>query len=167
MAEQLALQQRLGERAAVDGHEGVEAPRARGVNGASHELLARAALAGDEHRGVGRPDGLDRGVELLHGRAVADDLGRMHGLCGDDLAQALGFLPRLAMRQGVGDEMRHVVGIERLGDVVVRAVLERGDGRVDRGVAGHDDDQEVGVDLVQAALQLDAVGAAHANVDQR
>src|ERR1051325_5526208 len=91
----------------------------------------------------------------------------MRGLRGDHVAQPFRLLRGLAMRERVGDEMGHVVGIDRLGDVVVRAVLQRGDGRLHRGVAGHDDDDEIGVDLAHAALQLDAVGAAHADVDQR
>ena len=86
---------------------------------------------------------------------------------GDRLFQAHVFLQGLAVRHGLGHQVRDFVGIERLVDVVVRAVLQRGDGGLDRGVAGHDDDQHVGIDFVQAALQLDAVGAAHLDIDQR
>ena len=45
VAEELALEQRLGDRAAVDGHERAVAPGAGGVNRARHQLLADAALA--------------------------------------------------------------------------------------------------------------------------
>ena len=84
----------------------------------------------------------------------------------DRLLQPHVFLLGVAMRHGLGDQVRDLVGIERLVDVVVGAVLERGDRGLDRGVAGHDDDQHVGIDLVQAPLQFDAVGAAHLDVDQ-
>ena len=54
VAEQFALQQRLRQRAAVDRHHRMETPRAGGMDGARHHFLAGAALAGDEHGGVGR-----------------------------------------------------------------------------------------------------------------
>jgi hypothetical protein len=64
-------------------------------------------------------------------------------------------------------EVRDLVRVERLGHVVIRAVLQRGDGGFDRGIAGHDDDQQLGIDFVHAALQLDAIGAVHLDIDQR
>ena len=48
MAEQLALQERLGQRAAIHRDEGTLGALAVVVNGAGHQLFARAALALDE-----------------------------------------------------------------------------------------------------------------------
>ena len=141
------------------------APVAGGMNGAGHEFLAGAALAGDEHRGIGGPDGLDGLEDALHGRALPDDVGGMRQV-GDGLLEARVLLQGVAMRHGLGHQVRNLVGIERLVDVVVGAILERGDGGLDRGVSGHDDDQHVGIDFVQAALQFDAIGAAHLDIDQ-
>src|SRR5262249_58722966 len=49
VAEELALQQRFRYGAAVDRHEGLIVARALGVHRAREQLLAHAALAGDEH----------------------------------------------------------------------------------------------------------------------
>src|SRR2546428_349253 len=69
--EELALEQRLGERAAVDGHERPLAARAVRVDGACDEFLAGAALAEDEHRAAPGRDARDRLVDLDHGRRAA------------------------------------------------------------------------------------------------
>ena len=54
VAEQLALEQRRGNRGAVDGDERPVAARAQRVERAREQLLAGAALAAQQHRGVGR-----------------------------------------------------------------------------------------------------------------
>jgi hypothetical protein len=72
MAEQLRLDERLGQGCAVDGDEGTRPP-ARVVDGASDQLLARAALAGEEH---GRLRGGDSRCLFQHrakSRSVTDD----------------------------------------------------------------------------------------------
>ena len=58
VAEELGLDQLLGDGGAVDLDEGRLAPRRQGVDGAGHQLLAGAVLAVDEHAPVGgRGDG--------------------------------------------------------------------------------------------------------------
>ncbi len=74
VAEKLALQERLGDRRAVDGQERGPAAAAVLVNGPGNHLLARAALAQDQHGDVLRGDSADGLVELLHGRRVAHQL---------------------------------------------------------------------------------------------
>jgi hypothetical protein len=73
VAEELALEQRLGNRRAVDRQEGSVAARAVLVHGARHELLARAALADQQDVGIAGCDAADELADLLHGGAVADD----------------------------------------------------------------------------------------------
>src|SRR5262245_38407147 len=74
VAEQLALDQAGGQGGAVDLDERLALARAGGVDGAGDQLLARARLAGDQHRGVGGGDAADL-VEYRHqGGAAADDL---------------------------------------------------------------------------------------------
>ena len=68
------------------------------------------------------------------------------------LLKARVLLLGAAMGHGFGDQVGNLVGIERLVDIVVSAVLKRGDGGLNRGVAGHDDDQHVGANLVQPPL---------------
>ena len=72
--EELALEERLGERRAVHGLERPVAPPGVDVHRPGHELLARAALAGEEDGGVGARQLLDAPEQLLHGRRGADEV---------------------------------------------------------------------------------------------
>ena len=82
VAEELGLEERLGQTGAVDGDEGLVGARAVGVDGARDELLADAALAGDEDLGVGAGDALDLLAQLQHLVAGSNQLrsfGISHG----------------------------------------------------------------------------------------
>src|SRR5690606_23368371 len=74
VAEELALEERLGDRAAVHGHEAPLLAGAAYVERAGHELLARAALALDQHRRRVGGRLLDRAVDAGHRLALADHL---------------------------------------------------------------------------------------------
>ena len=63
VAEELGLHQVLGDGGAVDLDEGLVAAARVLVEGARDQLLAGAALAGDEHRGRRVGDALEDGVE--------------------------------------------------------------------------------------------------------
>ncbi len=76
VAEQLRLQQRLRQRAAVDLHERPARPLRPRVDGARHQLLPRPRLAVDVDRRVGGGDLLDRLEEGAHLRRLAHDLGK-------------------------------------------------------------------------------------------
>src|SRR5439155_13105518 len=52
VAEELALEQPLGERGTVDGDEEAVAARSRGLAGARHQLLAGTGPALEDHRGA-------------------------------------------------------------------------------------------------------------------
>ena len=72
MAEQLALEQVLGDRRAVDGDE---RPLPRGdtlVQRPRHQLLARAALAEQQHGRVAGGGALQRTQRLLERRVLAE-----------------------------------------------------------------------------------------------
>ena len=64
VAEQLGLDQLLGDGRAVDLDQRVRVPLTGAMDGARHQLLAGAALAGDEHGGGGRRRALDRAPQL-------------------------------------------------------------------------------------------------------
>ena len=76
VAEQLRLEQRFGQAGAVDGDE---RPRRRAGccvwMARGDELLADAALAGDQHLGVGARDALDLLAQLQHRVAAANEVG--------------------------------------------------------------------------------------------
>src|SRR5581483_983286 len=135
------------------------------VDRTGDKFFASTTLAGDEYRGVGGADGLDGIENAFHGDALADDVIRSSDLR-DSFTKTNVLLFSTFVSEGFLHQMSDFVRIERLGDVVVGAVLEGGDSGVDRGVSGHHDDCQVGVKLVDAALQFYAVGAAHFNVEQ-
>ncbi|MNC86478.1 hypothetical protein D3C83_21450 [compost metagenome] len=72
MAEQLGLEQRLGQAGAVDGDERPVGAAAAAVNRVGDQFLTGAALAGDEHLGVGAGDAADFFLQLRHDGAGAD-----------------------------------------------------------------------------------------------
>src|SRR5205814_3789286 len=74
MAEELALEQRVGDRGTVLAHElaGLGARRIE-VDRAGGQLLAGAALAVDEDRLVGVDDAIEQTEDLRHGPGVPDD----------------------------------------------------------------------------------------------
>ena len=80
VAEQLALDQRRRQRRAVHAHERVTAAAAPAVHRAREQLLARAGLAEDHDRGVGRRH-LEHPVECdAQRRRIADDVFEVVGV---------------------------------------------------------------------------------------
>ena len=75
VAEELALEERLGERGAVDRHERLAGPRAAAVEGAGRHLLAGAALAAQQDGRVGGGDAGEQPLDLPDARARADHAG--------------------------------------------------------------------------------------------
>ena len=101
MAEELALQHAGVEGHAVDRDEGLFLARAGVMDGAGHQFLARARLAGDEHRGAA-----GRGT-VHHDQHIADGAAAAHDLV---YAVALfhGFLQQAVLPVGAG-QLRGVV----------------------------------------------------------
>src|SRR5262249_33123312 len=66
VSKELALDQRRGDRSAVDRYETASTTRAQGVDDRRHFFLARAALAGEQYRNVRGRDFADQIVDLLH-----------------------------------------------------------------------------------------------------
>ncbi len=79
VAEELALEQRVGERGAVDGDEGSLAPVRGVVDRAGDQLLAGPGLAADQHAGVARGDLLHVPQQLLHPSVAGDDAEALGG----------------------------------------------------------------------------------------
>ena len=74
VAEELGLEEGVGERAAVDGHEGLSLPRREIVKGPREELLAGAAGAVDHHRAVARRHRRQQTEQIPHDAAATDDV---------------------------------------------------------------------------------------------
>ena len=117
------------------------------MDGIGDQLLAGAGLALDEHRGVRRRDAADDLVDLLHGgRAPDHQLVPLLELA----AQAFQVPGETAERQRPGDQCAHLLEVERLGQVVVRAALRGLDGVRHRVLRGHDDEDRVDALLSRA-----------------
>ena len=64
------------------------------------------------------------------------------------------------------DEQQQVIGIDGLGQEVHRPFLHRRDRVLDAAVGGHDDDGDVGVDLLGGAEHAEAVPLGQAQIGQ-
>ena len=126
VAEQLALDQRLGNGGAVQLHERTGRARRAVVQHARDRLLAGAALSRDQHHRHGaRGDHLHLAQQLRHARRGVNEgvavgaLALLRRHVGDPLLQR-------ARPRGVADGRDDLVQLERLLDEVVAAQLHRG-----------------------------------------
>jgi hypothetical protein len=163
--EELTLEQRLGQRAAVDRGERPLAARGALVDPARHDLLAGAALAGDEHGAVGRRDRLGQSQRLTPGARAA---GRRHHAATiatlDLLGQALVLGAQRARLERAAHDRHQLVVAERLLEVVERAIVDGLDGALQRRLRRHQHHGEAGVQRPRRGEQLQPVHAGHAHV---
>jgi len=151
--EELALEQPLGHRGAVDRDERpVRAPTAI-VQCARDQLLAGAALASHQHRRVGVGDAVEEAVQALHGRAVAEERTEAAALRHGG-AQPLHLRPQLAVLDGALQHQRHHRDLERLREEVVRARADGTDRDVEAAERGDHDHGHVGMCGDDALAQL-------------
>ena len=78
VAEQLALEQRVGDGRAILGEERPALAGAVSVNRPGDQLLARSAVATDQHGQVARRELLDQVEDLLHPRRAPDQGAEAH-----------------------------------------------------------------------------------------
>jgi hypothetical protein len=171
VAEKLALEQRLRHGGAVDRHERPVGPRAATVQRASNQLLAGAALAGDEAGGLGAgrpPSRSNRSRIGALAPTISSKADRPRPLA----LEALELAAQPLVLDGALDPGHEVGRLERLGQEVVGANPERGDGGVEAAVGGDHhhrqvrpvgDDPLAQLDARQAVLELD-VGHHHVEV---
>src|SRR6185369_14300707 len=74
VTEELALEQRLRDRAAVDRDEGLVRAHTRAVDRTREQFLARAALALDQHARIAGGHALRLRQEIFHQRRARDDV---------------------------------------------------------------------------------------------
>ena len=162
VAEQLALDQLLGDRGAVHLDERLVPPVRVAVDGPGHQLLAHPALAGDEHgrvRGRGAahrvPDLLEGGAAAHHPVAVVED---------ELQAAVLLDEPLLPERVAGGDQ--DALALRGLLDEVPGPELHRLDRGLDRPVAGQDHHRGRGVPLLEPLQDLEPVHLRHLDVEE-
>ena len=107
VAEQLGFEQGLGDRRAVDRDEGLARPVGLLVDVAGQHLLAGAALAGDQHRGLGAGDLFGELDHPLHGRIAPDEGGAVGGDRLQHRGDHLGIGRERDVFLGAGPDRRH------------------------------------------------------------
>jgi hypothetical protein len=133
------------------------------VQRARDELLARAALARDEHgrRHVG--DALEHGVDAENGLALADDAEPRARSARRLLARRL-RAGEIARAQRLANDRANLGLIERFGDVVESACFQGFDGVVDGAVRREDDDGQFGIGSQRLPQELEPVHLGHPQV---
>ena len=146
VAEQLALQQVLRDGGAVERQERRLGAGAVLVDGARDQLLAGAALAGDQHRHVLGGDAANGLVDLAAWRGRSRRWRPPRRRPAAVSATTAGSRIRRATSSASPTTWPQLVQVERLEQVVVGALLHRLDGRVRRLGHGDEDDRDAGVD---------------------
>jgi len=164
VAEELRLEHLARQGATVDGDEGPRGPRRERVDRASHELLPRAALAQDEHRGVGRRDPLDDPENLLHLGTLGEDAAERLGARGVR-AQRLVVPEELGLLRGLLDQDVELLDLHGLREVVIGAELHRLDGRGHLLEARHHDHLRLLGEGLELAQDLDPLLLRHPHVE--
>ena len=162
VAKQLALDQLPWDGRTVDLHKRPLGAGRAVVNLAGHQFLARSVRPGDQHPRFGGRHSLD------HAQDVPDCLGLPHngvrlGLVGL-LLQDLGGFHECLPLQHVPECDQHTVQVQRLLDEVVRALLQRGHGRVDRAVSGNHDHRRLHALFRQHVEHVEAIHLGHFDV---
>ena len=165
VAEELALQEILGDGAAVDRHEVTGAPRAPPMQRARDELLARPALAGDEHRGLEVGDLGDGAEDVLHRLALRQNRLELM-LFANLFAQRAVFASECLALFGLAQREHDLVVFEGLLHVVVSARLDRLERVVDVAVGAHDDDRRFVTFGLERRQQIEAAHFGHAHVGE-
>jgi hypothetical protein len=118
MAEQLRLDQLLGQGGAIQAHEGRIAPGPHGHDGLGHQLLAGPALPPDHDAGIALRHALDRVIDPQHLLAAADQF--PEGIPTDALlfTPAALDLHRFLVQRTVEDHA-HIAKIRRRREVLI------------------------------------------------
>jgi hypothetical protein len=161
----ISLSIRCGEIAPqLTPRNGLAAPPAEVVHGAGDDLLAGAALAGDEDRDVGRGDADDLLVDLAHRRRASPE--RAEVALG--LEHRLHVAGRRLQRRRLRDAREHSLQLlqaHRLDEVVGSAEAKRLDRRLEARVAGDQDELGVG-QLLGVVEQLHAAAVGQHQVER-
>ena len=161
MAEELAFQQRLSQSAAVNDDHRMKSSRAGLMDRACHQFFSGAALPCNQHGCVCRANGLNRIEDFAHGAALTDHFS-WAGHCGDGLAQEHVLLDRPFMRQGVLHEMRDLVRVQRLGYIVIGAILQCRDCRLDQFIGEGETELAVGFAIGRVGFDLARIAVVEA-----
>ena len=126
------------------------------VDEARDDFLPRPRRAGDENAPVGRRGTLRSQANLLDRRRTPDQLSRFAG----PQLQLGNLAPQLGGFERAGHGEQQSIGVQRLFDELVGALLDGGDGGVDRSVSADHDDGHFGVTVHHRFQHVHAVEIA-------
>ena len=165
VAEELGFEQRIGNGGAVDGDKRPVRARAQRVQRARKQFLAGAALAFEQHRRVGAGRALDLLRHVPHHGGFADDRRRAATL-GELLLEQRVFRDQPPLRERPLDHQQQMVGIDRLGQEVERALLHRRDRILDAAERGHDNHRQFRIDVFRGLQDAEAVADREPKIGQ-
>jgi hypothetical protein len=148
----------------IERDEGAMRARRFAMQRARDELLARAGLAGDQHRQRRLREPPDAAEQLAHRGRVADQVGVGEGRRRRRRARGR---ERRRIRHRTAGEFDRRVEVERLGQEFVGATAKGAGGAGDVGVSAHDDHGQLRRGGLQAIQQHQAVFARHAHVGEQ
>jgi len=163
VAEELGLEQRLGNGAAVERHEAVYAARTVVMNRPRDNLFAGPCLAGDEDGAARRCDGLEQLEEARHRAALAHHAFEAIPLF-ELRAQIRVLGPQPSLLDRRIEHVQQFVDLKRLVDEVPRAALDGLHRVLHRAVAGHHDRNDVGIAADGGVDNRGSVDAGQAQV---
>jgi hypothetical protein len=154
VAEDLALNQRFRNGRAVDRDKWPRFARAQIVQGARHQLLAGAALAGDEHGDIGGRNLLDQPEDLPHLLPGAAHQRAQHAGLAQAPARHFQLDLGLALAGGVGQNGAQARRVHRLLQKVVGAQLHGVHGQFDGAHGGEHHHGQIGVEPEPSSASL-------------
>ena len=163
MPEEFRLQQLLGERRAVDGDERHFGSRALQMDGARHDLLARAAFPFDQHRHFAARHLFGEPGHSSHGFGVADERARIGALLQPE-SQLVVLCHHGLELEGLKHQCPQPLHVQRLGQIIIGTLLHRLDRAFDRAVSGHQDEHGIAAFSPGFLEQLQAAHLGHLHV---
>ncbi len=133
------------------------------VDRARHQLLAGAALALDEHRGIAARHPLHVLQDTAQRLVLADDV-RDAAPERQFFAQQEVLGQHAPLLDGAPRQQQQVLGIDRLGDEIERTLAHGAHRVLDSSIRGHHDDGQVGIGVLGQAQHAEAVTVAEAQV---
>jgi hypothetical protein len=161
--EDLALEQRFGNGGAVDRDKWRRRTGTELMDRLRDELLARTRFAPNQHRRRGRRRLLDDLIHLAHLRAAANHAPEA-AMFAQLFAQGFDFAERILPLDDLVEQNLEPLRLDRLGQVVVGAFLDRLDRGFDAALRCEDDDRVVAAVVFERAQEIETAHPRHHQV---
>jgi hypothetical protein len=165
IAKELGFEQVLGNRRAIDRDKRPFSARAENMKRPRKQLLAGATLAFQQHRRVGGCGAMQGDRDLLQFRILSDDLRRTPSR-GQLLLEEDVLGSETSQRERPLHHQQEVIGVDRLGQKVERALFHRGNSVLDAAVCRHHDDGKLRIKFLGGAKHAEPVALRKTQVGQ-